>query len=170
MKYLFFLNLIFLFCSCSKDIKEEAIIEIDSKGNVVTGDTNIGKFTIWNVDTNNSFNKTFFKENTIGFLPYKQNCNDYIKLSMYPNPVSGTDTLKYKIISNRNMISVWYWPNNGSSMYGYNCAIPTKFINEEYGGLLVNGERTDNQPNTYNFMVVTEDSCVYITSFKIVRK
>jgi hypothetical protein len=89
---------------------------------------------------------------------------------MYPNPMTGNDTLRYKINSSKNLLAVWYWPNDGSSMFGGNLSIPTKLVDEEYGGLLVNGQRTDNKTMLYHFMVATTDSCVYKTTWQVVKK
>jgi hypothetical protein len=162
MKFLYLITFIFLI-SCGKDDSNSNldIVDTDSNGNIIKGDTNKTKFVI--SDSIIRQNRELFYGSALGFMPKNnQNCNANIKLIMFPNPCPNNINPVFKIVSDQKLVYVWHTAGQGNFQH-FGDIIPASYILED--SIYMN-EGT----NIYSFIVATEDSCAYMIQWKLVRK
>lgn len=158
-----------LLLSCGKTtVEDKEYIQIDSNGKIVSGDTTkYGVFTHYTPKT--AYDSAILQKIELKFLPKSYSCDETPKIKIYPNPASRNEKVTIEITTkNRNLHS--FITKSTNSRDGYYINTLTKNYNGEFApGLLVNGSRT-NFDEDYTIYVVTEDSCMYETKWKMKYK
>ena len=164
-----FAYIFLLLLGCGKTtVEDKEYIQIDSSGNFISGDrTKYGVFTHYTPKT--AYDSAILQKIELKFLPKSYSCNETPKIKIYPNPATRNEKVTIEITTKnsklRNFITQ---SNNGRGID--DIVIPTQNYKGEFApGLLVNGNRT-NFDEDYTIYIVTEDSCMYETKWKMKYK
>ncbi|MFY7938829.1 MAG: hypothetical protein ACOVOQ_15735 [Flavobacterium sp.] len=146
--------------SCCKETQNSNIIETDNNGGITKGDTALTYFNVSQLKKLTPNQNQYYLQ-TLGFIPKNQNCGAKVKVIVYPNPCPSNITPKFKITSDKELISVWFWGDYSPSLTG------GRTLNVyEYNEIISENEGS----KIYNFLVATSDSCAYEIEWNLVRK
>jgi hypothetical protein len=163
MKNIFTIGLIIsLFHSCCKT-EDYNILQTDSTGNIVSGDTSLN---ILKQDAQLTWETDSICSQLLNIKGAKlRGCNDKIKVVFYPNPFKETDTLYCKIQSSSPIYS--YAIGNSSP-----ASISLGFMG--LGKNIILSDISYYKPtlknSTFTVYVATKDSCIYNGKINVQRQ